>query len=88
MPSTNSKSKTAGVVLDAWKIAIFKKHLLNAGYNFVESLGLTPDTLLLQVSYEDSVDARNLQTILEGAQAECHEVKFHSKNPPPASQVH
>lgn len=80
MPSTNSNSRTAGVLIDAWKLAIFKKHLEKAGRTFVESLGMTPDTLLLQVSYEDSVDARNLQTILEGAQAECAKLK--------ASQLH
>lgn len=40
----------AGVVLDSWKLPIFKKHLDTAGYTYTEHPGLTPDSTLLKVT--------------------------------------
>lgn len=88
MPSTNSNSRTAGVVLDAWKIAIFKRHLKDAGYGWVETVGPVSDTLLLQIPYETLQEMGALQTVLEAANAECRKVKLNSMAPPAASQLH
>lgn len=64
--------KTAGVAIDAWKLAIFKKHLDAAGYTFTEGPGLVPDTKLLKVDYEW---VHRLQPIIEAANAECRKQK-------------
>lgn len=60
--------KTAAVVLDAWKLPTFKKHLDAAGYTYTEYPGITADTLVLQVKYEW---ARDLKPIIEAANTEC-----------------
>lgn len=41
--------KTTGIVIDDWKLEIFKKHLDKAGYTYEQSQGLTEDTLILSV---------------------------------------
>lgn len=60
--------KKAGVVIDAWKLAIFKKHLDAAGYKYTQGPGVTADTLNLYVEYEW---VSELKPIIEAAQAEC-----------------
>lgn len=60
--------KTAGVVIDSWKLPIFKKHLDAAGYAYTEHPGITQSTLTLRVSYEW---LRDLQPIVEAANKEC-----------------
>lgn len=62
--------KTAGVVIDAWKLPVFKKHLEAAGYVYVERPGLTNNTLILIVEYEW---VKDLQPIVEAANAECRD---------------
>ncbi len=65
-------SKTAGVVLDDWKLPIFKKHLDAAGYKYAAPTQFTAGTLTLKVSYEW---AHELKPIIEAAQRECAEFK-------------
>lgn len=62
----------AGVVLDDWKLPIFKKHLDAAGYKYDEPVPFTNGTLTLKVHYEW---VSKLQPIIEAAQRECAKVK-------------
>jgi hypothetical protein len=41
------------VAIDAWKLPIFVRHLLGAGYAFDEGSGLTADTLHLYIVTDD-----------------------------------
>lgn len=59
--------KTA-IALDAWKLAIFKRHLDAAGYSYTEHPGLTADMLILKVKTERVSD---LQKVVERAMKEC-----------------
>ena len=65
-------SKKAAVVLDDWKLPIFKKHLDAAGYRYEEPVGFTDGTLILKVYYEW---VHELKPIIEAAQRECAERK-------------
>ena len=62
--------KKAGIVLDAYKLAVFKKHLDAAGYKYEQSPGL-PGTIILTVEYEWASD---LQPIVEKANAEARKL--------------
>lgn len=61
-------SKTVGVVIDSWKLDIFKKNLDEAGYSYTENPGLTKDTLILRVSCDLVAP---LQKVIEKCQIEC-----------------
>lgn len=61
-------SKTAGVVIDAWKLAVFKSHLDAAGYKYTEHPGITDNTLILRVGYKWVAE---IKPIIEAANAEC-----------------
>jgi hypothetical protein len=41
--------KTAGIVIDAYKLDVFTRHLTEAGFEFTTHAGPTSDTLLLKV---------------------------------------
>ena len=43
----------AGIMLDDWKLPIFKKALGDAGFEYEQSPGITEDTLLLTVKTDD-----------------------------------
>ena len=58
----------AGVVIDSWKLKIFKKHLEEAGYSYTEHRGLTSGTMLLKVTARS---AHQLQPIIDAAQLAC-----------------
>lgn len=58
----------AGVVLDNWKLPIFKKHLDVAGYQYDEPVPFTTDSLILKVHY---VWVHQLQPVIEAAEREC-----------------
>lgn len=58
----------AGVVIDDWKLSIFKRHLDAAGYKYTEHPGLTVNTLTLKVTCES---AHELQPVVEAACSEC-----------------
>lgn len=60
--------KTAGVVIDKWKLAIFKRHLDAGDYSYTEHPGVTPDTLILKVKTERVAP---LQKVIAAAQLEC-----------------
>ena len=64
--------KTAGVIIDDWKLPIFKRHLDAAGCSYTEAPGVTNDTLTLKVQYEWVAD---LQPIIEAANKECASAK-------------
>lgn len=59
---------TAGVVLDRWKLPIFKRHLDAAGFEYSEHPGVTSDTMLLKVKADF---VATVQPIIEAAQREC-----------------
>lgn len=63
-----NEMKTAGIVLDSWKLAIFKRHLKGAGFEFTTHPGITADTLTLKVKTELIAP---LQRVIEAAQKEC-----------------
>ena len=65
--------KKAAVIIDKWKLAIFKRHLEKAGYTYTELAGVTNDTLTLQVHYEWVV---NLKPVIEAANRECSNAKL------------
>lgn len=60
--------KTAGIAIDGWKLAIFKRHLDAAGYSYTEHPGLTPDSLFLKVKADRVAP---LQRVIDAAQLEC-----------------
>lgn len=58
----------AGVAIESWKLAIFKRHLDAAKYEYTEHPGVTADTLFLKVK---TADVMALQEVLKAAQREC-----------------
>lgn len=60
--------KTAGVVIDDWKLPIFKRHLEGARCKYTEHPGITHGTLTLRVQYEW---VSKLKPIIEAANEEC-----------------
>ncbi len=60
--------KTAAVIIDKWKLAIFTKHLKKAGYSYETAKGVTKDTWTLKVTYAFYWE---LKPIIEAAQTEC-----------------
>jgi hypothetical protein len=69
MSSRIPKMKTAGIVADAWKLPIFRRHLQEANFTFTEhSFGV--EVTLLTVSYSPETE-RLLHETVSAAQAEC-----------------
>ena len=68
-------SKTAGVVIDDWKLPIFQRHLNEAGFAYTQFPGLTKGTLLLKVT-TDWIST--LRPVVEAAQQEAHNARHHS----------
>lgn len=68
MQTQVNTKKTAGIVIDSWKLSIFRRHLLNAGYNYTTQGSPDSKILVLQVKYEQ-VDA--LEPVVRAANAEC-----------------
>lgn len=60
--------KTAAVVIDDYKLPVFKKHLDTANYKYTKGPGLTEGTLILSVEYDW---AAKLKPIIEAANKEC-----------------
>lgn len=58
----------AGIAIDSWKLDIFAHRLAEAGYQFQQGPGLSPDTLLLTVVTDNSIA---LQKVVEAANREC-----------------
>ena len=59
--------KTAAVVIDDWKLPIFKRRLDDAGCAYTEGRGVTAGTLILRVQYKWLAD---LKPIVEAANNE------------------
>jgi hypothetical protein len=55
---------TAGVVIDDWKLDIFRGALNTAGCEFTEHPGPVPDTLTLRVEF---VDRETLAAVIQAA---------------------
>ena len=66
--------KTAGIVIDDWKLPIFQRHLDAAGFAYTQHPGLTTGTLLLKVT-TDWIST--LQPIVEAAQQEAQNARRH-----------
>lgn len=60
--------KTACVVIEVWKLHIFKRHLDAAGCDYTKHPGITQGTLILLVQYEW---VSKLKPIIEAANEEC-----------------
>lgn len=63
----------AGIVLDNWKLPIFRKRLTEAGYTYTDAGGLTHDTTVLTVETDDAL---KLKKVLERCQAECRRLTW------------
>lgn len=59
--------KNAAVVIDDWKLPIFRRHLQGAGYVFKECGALTVGTLVLSVQTTNTLA---LSEVLKAANAE------------------
>lgn len=62
-----------GVVIDSWKLPIFKRHFENAKYEFEQFPGVTENTLLLQVHTDNP---KFLEVICRSAQKEAARKKY------------
>lgn len=67
--------KTAAVIIDKWKLAIFTRHLRDAGFSYDTAPGLTDSTLTLKVPV---ADVAALHKVVVTAQTECDEAR-HAK---------
>lgn len=65
-------TKTAGVVIDNWKLEIFRRHLDAGGFAYTEHPGLTAKSMVLSVKTDFIA---TLQPVLEAAQKECANAK-------------
>ena len=65
--------KTAAIVIDRWKLPVFKRRLDAASYNFTEHDGSTPESMVLKVPYEEGSSFVALTKIVRAAQLECKE---------------
>jgi len=63
---------TAGIVIDKWKLPIFKKRLEDAGYEF-SVYPCVLNTLTLKVSY---VFASDLKPVIEEANKQCAKISL------------
>ena len=68
--------KTAAVVIDRWKLAIFSKKLVGAGYKYEQFDGITSDSLTLKVEYEVLAKLHN---VVKSANEECANMKGKNK---------
>ncbi len=58
----------AGIVLDDWKLPVFRRRLTDAGYEYTDAGGFTHDTTVLTVETDNPLA---LKKVLEEAYAEC-----------------
>ncbi len=59
----------AAVVVDDWKLPVFRRCLTEAGYTYADAgEGVTPATTILHVQFTDQAA---LTKVLEGAADEC-----------------
>lgn len=58
----------AGIVVDDYKLVVFRRRLEEAGYTYTDKGAPTPNTTLLHVEFTDQ---EALRKVLEGAADEC-----------------
>lgn len=58
----------AGIVLDDWKLPVFRKRLTEAGFEYTDAGGLTADTTVLTVETDNIAW---LKVVIERCQKEC-----------------
>lgn len=64
--------KTAGIVVDSYKLPTFRRHLDAAGYGYTQHPGLTPDTATLKVVTDDPAE---LAAVVKAANDEARKGK-------------
>jgi hypothetical protein len=57
----------AGIAIDEWKLPIFKRHLLDAEFEYTQTCGPAPDTLML---YVETTDLNRLARVVKAANSE------------------
>lgn len=62
----------AGIVVDDWKLPVFRRRLTEAGYEYTDAGGLTHDTTVLTVVTDNMLA---LKEVIEACQAECRKVR-------------
>jgi hypothetical protein len=68
----------AGIVIDAWKLPIFERHLTQAGYTFKNAGPFTAGTLVLQVV---TTNQQALHSIVKAANDEAARTKAPGNEP-------
>lgn len=63
----------AGLVIDNWKVKIFRKHLDKAGFSYKEAGHLTEEQLVIHVDVDDP---DKLVPIVVAAEEECRRSKM------------
>lgn len=66
------RKKTAAVLVEAWKLSTFERHLKEAGYAYEGPIQLNPEFFILNVAYDW---AHELEPVIRAAQAECERAK-------------
>jgi hypothetical protein len=71
----NSQSETlrAGIAIDEWKLPIFKRYLSGAEFEYTQTGGLAPGTLML---YVETLDLNRLARVVKAANAEAARSKL------------
>lgn len=59
----------AGIVVDDWKLAVFRRRLEEAGYSYEDKGEVRPNITLLHVEFTDQA---HLTRVLEEATDECN----------------
>lgn len=67
----------AGIVIDAWKLSVFQKHLVEANIPFKQMNGPAPNTLSLFAMVDDLKD---IERVVKKAQKECARDKAKAEN--------
>lgn len=65
---------TIGIVVDDWKLPIFKKKLDDAGYSYTETPGLISETSLLKV---EDAEVEKLGVVVKAAERMCKAKRMH-----------
>lgn len=60
--------KTAAVIIEAWKLPIFSRHLREAGYSYDTGAGVANGLITLKVPFEQ---VSYLRPVIQAAQNEC-----------------
>jgi hypothetical protein len=64
----------AGIAVDDWKLKVFRQRLTEAGFQYTDAGGLTPNATLLKVEVE-ATEMAKLAYLIRACQQECAESK-------------